>query len=98
MRSSEFVRAFTTAERRFVVLTSSAEASRLAVGEFAPAGGIGPPPSVPATSCVLVLMFDSRASRFVVNATAADSASCLALKQLQCFIVQLRPLQVMVNQ
>src|ERR1017187_2820407 len=63
MRSSKFVSAFTAAERRFVALTRSAEASWGELAESSPAGCVRPPPSVPRSACVLVLIFDSRASR-----------------------------------
>src|ERR1700688_4101908 len=82
MRSSAFVIAFTAAERRFVALTRSAEASGRALLEFSPEGGPErddvPLWTLSAPSWVLVSIFDWRSARFVVNATAAASASCLA--------------------
>src|ERR1700722_12929676 len=93
MRSSTLVSDFTAKERRLVALTTSAELSpELSLGGlagFSPEGG--PDPLVGALwdfsgiVCVLVLMLDWRALRWVVNAVAADSASCLACRN--CFIL-----------
>src|ERR1700686_1785595 len=96
MRSSAFVSAFIAAERRFVALTRSAEvAAEVSEGglvdfssegavaggaEGGPEGGVDPLWSPSGAPCVFVLMFACRAARFVVNAAAADSASCLACR------------------
>src|ERR1700688_930768 len=97
MRSSAFVSAFTAALRRLVALTRSAGASGGALVDFSSEGGTeGGPERGPergevplwtfsGTSCVFVLMLDCSAARFVVNAAAAASASCLACRN--CFVL-----------
>src|ERR1700686_15690 len=84
MRSSVFVSAFTAAERRFVALTRSAELSGGGLADFSSEGApdplVDPLCTLPGAVCVFVLMFDWRAAVFVVNAAAADSASCCACR------------------